>query len=450
MPSTGVKPLVTATILLVTTLAAAATLTPPVRAGQLGVTMPSNCVAHTSFSGGADADGDFHCAGLAIEYHTSGVSRSPFPIWAGQWLFTDESGQFRVGSCTLNRGVHPTVDQPSHPVSQYFPNDPTGAMGAYLTWRYGDTTDNLTAAAMWALFHYYAQDAAGTNRARNGTAPLVPSLTGITAASGSADLQTRTQQLHHEAVQYSGPWQLTVSLRSDGVVTATLMSGDRPVGDQPISVLVSGTDRTLAATTGTDGTATVTVPLAAGTVTVVATASVPGAAVVFRGTPASPDPQGAQTLVTGGAPSVLSVTAQLEVVAPTTTAPATTTTGPATTTTGPVTTTTMADTTTSVAETTTTTSTTATATATVPATTSSVASEPPTTATPTTTTTEAPTVMATAIPAAIPGPGSLPRAGGGDGSVAYLATALLVGGVGLLGTLRRRGSLAYTHPGDAG
>ena len=46
---------------------------------------------------------------------------------------------------------------------------------------------------------------------------------------------------------------------------------------------------------------------------------------------------------------------------------------------------------------------------------------------------------------------SLPRTGGGgESSVAYVATAMLVGGIGLMGTLRRRGSLAYTHEGDAG
>ena len=438
MPSTGVKPLATATLILATTLAAAATLAPPARAGQLGATMPSNCAAHTSFNGGADAGGDYRCAGLAIEYHTGGVSRSPFPIWAGQWLFTDESGQFRVGSCTLNRGQHPTVEQPSHPVGQYFPNDPTGAMGAYLTWRYGDTTDNMTAAAMWALFHYYAQDAAGTNRASNGLAPLIPSLTGIAADSGSADLQARTQQLHHEAVQYSGPWQLTVSLSVDGVATATLLSGATPVPTQPISVLVSGTDRTLVATTGADGTATVTVPLAAGTVTVVATASAPGSSAIFRGIPASPDPQGAQTLVTGGAPSALSATVQLDVAATTTTEPATTTTVPATTTTVPEMTT-VPETITTVTETT----------ATAPATTTSVAAETPTTTTPTATSV-APVVVVTITPAAIRRPISLPRTGGDDGSVAYFATAFLVGGVGLLGTLRRRDALAYTYQGDAG
>ena len=456
MPSTGVKPLATATLIIATTLAAAVTLAPPARAGQLGTTMPSNCVAHTSFSGGANASGDYRCAGLAIRYHTSGVASSPFPIWAGQWLFTDQDGQFRVGSCTFNRGEHPTIAQPSYPVSQNFPNDPTGGKGAYLTWRYGDTTDNMTAAAMWVLFHYYAQDAAGSNRATSATAPLVPTLSGIAADSGSAELQARAQQLNHEAVHYSGKWQLAVALGADGVVTATLLSGTTPVPGQPISVLVSGSDSPFAATTGADGAAMVTVPLAAGTVTVVATASAPGSSAVFRGTPASPDPHGAQTLVTGGVPSALSATAQLEVAAPTTTTttvPETTTTIPETTTTTtvPETTTTIPETTTTVPETTTTipetTTTAPETTTTVADTTTTVASEAPTT----TTTTTAIPVIVTTTSVTIRRVVTLPRTGGGgDSTMAHFGTALLVGGIGLLGTLRRRGSLAYTHEGDAG
>ena len=442
------KLLATATLIVATTLASAAALSLQAQAGELGTTMPSNCVAHSSFSGGDNAPGDYRCAGLKIDYHVGGVSRSPFPIWAGQWLFTDQNGQFRVGSCTFNRGEHPTVEQPSHLVNQSFPNDPTGAKGAYLTWRYGDTTDNLTAAAMWALFHYYAQDDAGSNRASNPTAALVPSLDGIAADSGSTELQTRTQQLNHEAVTYSGTWVLTVAIGNDGVVTATLLAGAAPVPDQPISVLVSGSDNPLAATTGLDGTATVTVPLAAGTVTVVAAASAPGSAAIYRGAPAAPSSFGAQTLVTGGAPSALSATAQLEVDAPptTTTVPATTTTVPATTTTVAPTTTSTTTTSTTVPETTTTIAATTT---TVSETTTSVAAEGPTTTSTTTTTTTPPLI--TAAPTTIYRPVSLPRTGGGgDGSVAYFATALLVAGVGLLGTLRRRSSPAYTCEGDAG
>ena len=190
-------------------------------ADQLGVQIPSNCVAHVTFDGGTDLVDDYRCAGIAIEFHTAGVAFSPGPIWAGQWLFVDEIGQFRVGSCTFNRGIHPTIDAPSSLVAQTFPNDPTGAKGAYLTWRYGDTTDDLTAAAMWAVFHYYAQDGAGTRRASNGAVPLVPSLGMVAEASGRDDIQTLAVQLDAEAARLAGPW----TIESRSAPTVESMSG---------------------------------------------------------------------------------------------------------------------------------------------------------------------------------------------------------------------------------
>lgn len=453
MPSTDVKPF--AMLLLPAGLAAAAAALPGphASAGPLGTTMPANCVAHTSFDGGADAAGDYRCAGLAIDFHTAGVGRSPFPIWAGQWLFVDERGQYRVGSCTFNRGVHPTIGSPSHPVSQSFPNDPTGAKGAYLTWKYGDTTDNLTAAAMWAVFHYYAQDAAGTNRASNGGAPLIASLDAIAAASGRPELQAAAHELDDEAVRYAGQWQLSLLLTPDGVLTATLLSGTTPVPAQEISVLVSGSDAALAPLTDTDGKAMVTVPLPSGTVTVVATASAPGSAVVFKGAPAEPDPQGAQTLVTGGAPTTLRATAQVEVAEPTTTEPATTeptTTSPPTV---PSTTAVPEDTVDEKVTTTTTVdekATTTVPTTTVAPTTTIEAEAVTTTVADSTTTSTEPAPLATDPPDTIVRT-PLPRTGKGvDGATAYVATALLVGGVGLLGTIRRRDRHAYTAEGDAG
>lgn len=182
-----------------------------------------------------------------------------------------------------------------------------------------------------------------------------------------------------------------------------------------------------------------TVSPPSGTVTVVATAKGPGAATVFRGTAASPDPQGAQTLVTGGEPIALTATARLEVTPPLTTVPVTTV--PVTMV--PETTTTVTTTTTTVPTTTTTVPTTTTTTTTVPETTTT------TTIPEATTTTALPIVPIT--PITVQQLVSLPRTGGGgDGAVAYVATAMLVGGIGLLGTLRRRGLLAYTHEGDAG
>ena len=418
--------------------AVSAALAATAGAAPLGPTLPAWCTAHTSFDGSLDVPDDYRCAGMAIEYHTAGVAYSPFPIWAGQWAFTDTAGDYHLGYCTMNRAHHPTVAAPSVPVAQTLPNDPTGAKAGYLMWRHGDTQDPLTAAALWAVAHYYAQDAAGTNRAATATYPLVPRLDMLQAASGRADLQETALALDAEAQAMSGEWALTLALdlaldpdldpdpdpdpgqpdpapeSGDGLaVTITLLAGATPVPGQEVLVHVSGRDLPLAATTGTEGTTTVTVdgPLS-GTVTVVATADAPGPPVVYRGTPASPDPHGAQTQLTAGVPRTLRAEATADAPEPTTT---TTEPEPTTTTTPPE-------------------RELATTTTTEPAPTTTTAPEPTTTTTP-------PTVTIAETPTTTPPIPTtpLPRTGGrGDGSIGYLATAFLVGGIGLLGTLRRR------------
>ena len=133
---------------------------------------------------------------------------------------------------------------------------------------------------------------------------------------------------------------------------------------------------------------------------------------VYRGTPASPDPHGAQTQLTAGVPRTLRAEATADAPEPTTT---TTEPEPTTTTTPPE-------------------RELATTTTTEPAPTTTTAPEPTTTTTP-------PTVTIAETPTTTPPIPTtpLPRTGGrGDGSIGYLATAFLVGGIGLLGTLRRR------------
>ena len=437
-------------ILTIAFVALAVSAPATVGAGQLGTQIPSNCVAHTSFDGSADLRDDFRCAGFAIEFHTAGVAFSPAPIWAGQWLFVDESGQYRVGSCTFNRGIHPTIDAPSFPVSQLFPNDPTGAKGAYLTWRYGDTTDNLTASAMWAVFHYYAQDSAGTRRAFNGAAPLIPSLGMIAGASGSDVLQTVAVALDAEANTYAGEWAISVSLGTDGQIDVALMAGAQPVVGAAITMLISGQDAPTTVFTDAVGSAHSTMPVVPGAMTVVASTSAPGAAAVYRGSPAGPDPQGAQRLVTAGPERTISATASVEVPVPTTT----TTTVPTTTTTTipPTTTSTVPPTTTTIPPTTTTT--------TVPPTTTTALPPETTTLPPETSTTTAAVAPSTLPPDTtlapiaevlppIPGP-PLPRTGNGSELISYLGTSLLVAGIGVVGVASRRPNrrrLAPLSPG---
>jgi hypothetical protein len=411
-------------------------------AGQLGWQIPSNCVAHTSFDGGADLRDDFRCAGMAIEFHTAGVAFSPGPIWAGQWLFVDEAGQFRVGSCTFNRGIHPNIDAPSSIVAQQFPNDPTGAKGAYLSWRYGDTTDDLTAAGMWAVFHYYAQDGAGTRRAWNGAAALIPSLDMVALATGRDDIQTVATVLDAEAQRFAGQWTIAVTLEVDGRIGVALMAGGQPVAGVSVTLLMSGQDIFTMVQTDAAGLAQSTMPVTPGTMTVVASSSAPGLAVVYRGSPAGPDPHGAQRLVTGGPPSAISATATVEVPLPTTTSTTTTSTTSTTSTSTTSTTTTVPSTTTTTTTPTTTTS---------PETTSTSTS----TTLPPTTVESSTTLPETTIPAVAPvievlppAPASpLPRTGKGSDLISYLGTSLLVAGIGIVGVASRRPSrrVIYTR-----
>jgi len=316
--------------------------------------------------------GDVRCAGVLLRAGDT-------TIWAGQWLFTDASGHHRIGTCTYHLGTHPTAEVPAHQVQQALPNDPSGGRSAYLAWKYGNTADNLTAAAMWVVMHYYAQDTAGAG-------PLFPSLDMVAGAIGRADVQQRAIELAAEAEQFATPWTLTLALAPDGTATITLRSGTTPVAGRPISVLVSGSDLPLAATTGADGATTVAVTIPpSGTVTVVASTPVPAPAAVYAGQPVTADPDGPQTLLTGGGEGSVQATAQL--VPPPAPAPAPTTTTPGTTT----------------------------------------------------------TVLATSTVQQDP---ALPNTGRGDGGIAQLATALLVGGIGLMGTLRRREAplAAVKHP----
>jgi hypothetical protein len=372
----------------------------PASAGRLGTDVPSHCVAHTSLGGGPDLPDDYRCAGLAIDYHAAGVGRAQVRSWAGQWLFIDETGQYRVGSCTFNLGTHPNVTDPSHPVEQAFPNDPTGALGAYLTWRYGDTTDALTAAAMWVVLHFYAQDAGGSSFADPGSAPLVPSLSRVAAASGRSDLQQRAVDLHAEAQRFAGSWTLEASVTGDGAVTIAVRSGDEPVAGHPVTV--DAGDTTVVLITGDDGTATVELPVAPGLLAITASAESPGPLVVYRGTPVGPDSNGAQTLATAGDPVVLHATTEVDIPFP---PPPPSSEPPPTT---------IVDAAPPVPE------------EVVPSTT-----VPPTTVPPTTV--PATTVPATTVPAA-----PLPVAGGSPSLPAHLATALTVAGIGLAGSVRRR------------
>jgi len=362
--------------------------------------IPAGCVPATPYDGSPDVPGDYRCAGLALDFHHDGPGHSRHPIWAGQYLFVDEAGEFHRGTCVFNLGTHPLIDDPSYPVALDLPRDPDGRRAGYLLWRYGSTADDLTAAAVWAVMHYYARDAGGGKRSQPASAALVPSLDMLAAATGRADLQERALALADEAERLFGLWTLDLNLAPDGTATVRLLAEANPVPAFPIELFVSGSDTPLTLTSGEDGIATATVPLPlSGTVTVAAVVDAPGRPVGYRGTPVVPSERGAQTLATAGAQVQVTVSATLEVTPPT---PPSTSPPP-----------------------------------TVPETVAPTA--PPPTDPGTTPPTTAPaTPPATVWP---PTTDEMPTTGGAaDGLVAYLATASLVGGVGLVGTLRRRGT----------
>ena len=441
--------------------------------------IPGNCVAHTTFvTGGRDYPDDYRCSGQAIPFHTAGVGHSPFPIWAGQWLLIDEAGGFRLGLCTFNRGIHPTIDAPSTPIAQALPNDPDGAKSAYLTWRYGQTTDDTLAAGLWAVFHYYAQDAAGSNRSANASAPLVPALSIVGAASGRVDLQELAMSLDAEAALYTSPFVMEISLSSDGVGRASVRSGANLVQGAVVRVEVTGAafdDESTVATLTTDGAGSAAFEVVgpAQTVSVIAASTAPGPAQVYRAAAADPLGHVPQTLVTAGAPLPMIAGASIVLEAPSTTTEApspTTTEAPVPATTTPAT---PVATTTEVPPPPTTTTTTEVPPPPTTTTTTEVPSPPPTTTTteelttPVTTTTEIPATTTTEIPAsasastapapappeapvveqlapppetvAVPetAPEALPRTGSSS-SPAYIATSLLVAGIGMIGAIRRR------------
>ena len=402
---------------------AAAPRQAPGRVNPAVAAIPAGCVPHLPLDVGVDFADDYHCAGIALNYHLDGASRSPYPIWAGQWLFVDEQGAFRRGSCTFNRGIHPTIASPAARVNQRFPNDPTGGNAAYLTWRYGNTSSDLTAAALWAVFHYYAQDSAGSNRAADPNSALVPSLDVVAAAAGRADVAATAVALDAEARRFSAGFTLDVELAENGHGEAHVMSGSTPVDHVIVTItvaLVRGAPTSLEVSTDASGAAAfsvtgITAASGAATVSVTAAADGPAQAQVYRGAPADRDAL-AQTLIASGGPTRLTATTSAVVSPPTMTMPPTTTSTTTSTTVPPTATSaTVPPTTTSTTTTTTVAETSTTIAATLPSTT-----EPPNTP---------PTAQADP---------PLPVTGAASSGMAYWATALLVAGVGMLGAIRRR------------
>ena len=445
-------------ILTAITSAAALSIAAVHSAARAQPQIPANCIENTSFDGGPDLPGDYRCAGLVVDFHVDGAANSPFPLWAGQWLFADQTGALRLGSCVFNRGIHPTINQPSTPVTQAFPNDPTGSKRAYLTWKYGVTTDNLTAAGLWAVFHYYAQDAAGSNRAVNPTSPLVATLARVSEETGRQDIEDTAVDLDREANQFAAPFAVTVGLDNDGHGVARVLAGDVPVVGLAVTVDADGAafdDDAQSVTLVTDEMGTVDFEVSGPDhdVTVTASASAPAPAVVYLAAPAEPAGHLPQMLITRGPVTMIHATATATLASTTTTTEEATTTTEAATTTTEAATTTQAPTTTLAA-----TTTTAPATTTTQAATTTTQAATTTTQAATTTTEAATTTnLVSAVPvvpietpptAPVSVANTLPTTGSSHGGAAYVGTALLVAGFGVVGAVRRRAAAVGRTDGD--
>ena len=403
-------------------------------------TLPAHCAEHVPLDGGLDYVGDYHCGGLAVSYHVDGVGQSPYPIWAGQWLFADQGGVLRKGWCTFNRGIHPTIGSAASLVAQSFPNDPTGLKRAYLTWRYGDTSDDLTAAGLWAVFHYYAQDAAGANRASKASSPLVGSLDLVAAASGRPDIATRAIELDAEAKHYVEPFAIEVELTADGTGEAQVLAGSAAVGSVSVALTLDGATfddgaTTRSVITDASGGARFHVEGADDAVAgVTAVVDAPSPAQVYRGAPADPSAMYAQTLLTSGGTTRLVAQTTIELLTPATTSPTTTAPTTTTPTTNTPTTTTSATTTSAAPIETLPPAPSTDPAATLvmtPADVTSVA--PPPVAVPDTT-----PALSVSVPVEGDVPRRLPSTGRTAIGISYWATTFVVAGVGIVGAIRRR------------
>ena len=81
---------------------------------------------------------------------------------------------------------------------------------------------------MWAVLHYYAQDAAGSRRTSNAEAPLVPSLGMIARASGRADIQALAISIDAEAVRFAGDWAIEATLDIAGNIAVQIVTEGLP------------------------------------------------------------------------------------------------------------------------------------------------------------------------------------------------------------------------------
>lgn len=189
--------------------------------------------------------------------------------WAGNLrLFTghDHSGEAIIGYC-IQRGLdYPRGTDPEFadansgfaqigdvPAQRGVPEADRQAL-AYLLWRYGPTTDDRTAAAMFLLTHLLAADP------DFGSTTLDATVLGPDWPEPEA-VRARAAEILGEARARRGPWTLDVTVTPDppaaagrATATATLAGPGGPIGGVEVALTFAGSvDDAVVLQTGDDG-----------------------------------------------------------------------------------------------------------------------------------------------------------------------------------------------------
>lgn len=163
-------------------------------AGPLG-SMPAWCTPTSSSY--------TRCAGANLNLYDGGGRYQS--RWAGQYHVTTSAGHW-LAYCLRDDLGHP-IDTSDGVLTTYVnkAGNPVKFSAAYnyVLWKWGDTSDDNIAAAVWVLGHYYAQDVTDSNNI------LVPDLTNPTQNSTVNSLVT---SMNAEAQSKRGPWSISLSM----------------------------------------------------------------------------------------------------------------------------------------------------------------------------------------------------------------------------------------------
>lgn len=144
-----------------------------------------------------------YCAGRRLTVKDSaGWNQSR---WMGQYSVRTTATSWWLTYCLRDDLGHPIVTSNGTIMSNLIDkNGNTVALTpkySYILWKWGDTSDNNRAAAVWMLGHYYAKDRTDSGHI------IVPNLN----ASSSSTVNSLAQSMDAEAATQYGAWKLTVN-----------------------------------------------------------------------------------------------------------------------------------------------------------------------------------------------------------------------------------------------